>query len=269
MKPESHKLAVIARSVGVNPCAVYEIFRRIRKAVMDEGGEVITHELGTFFRSERSQTRKVLNGVEYLIPARTCLALSGVKGPGLDQMEANDLCSTELIDTGSIAIPSGTTFIDLSGRVEVMPGTRLVIKHDVLPPALPGVLSSIFQPYSFSWTTTFSSQSMIIPEVFIMRFGGGFGIPGFQEYQGVDEFPSMGDVIEIEILFLERIEESIWDARISSSLNGEVFRERVDRVDRCNVNIRLASLDQPINSSGATMSSQITPNIGSATVSIF
>ena len=90
MKPESHKLANIARSVGVNPGAVYEIFRRIRIAVMEEGGKVITHELGTFYRSEQSETRKVLNGQEYIVPARTRLFVTGVTGPPVDQANQED-----------------------------------------------------------------------------------------------------------------------------------------------------------------------------------
>lgn len=85
MKPEKHKLAVIARSVGVDPRAVYEIFRRIRIAVMEEGGQVITHQLGTFYRSEQRETRKVLNGQEYIVPARTRLFVTGVTGPPVEQ----------------------------------------------------------------------------------------------------------------------------------------------------------------------------------------
>lgn len=81
MKKENHRVAKIARSVGVDPSALNEIFRRIRIAVMEEGGTVITHELGTFYRSEQRETRKVLNGVEIIVPARTRLFLTGVKGP--------------------------------------------------------------------------------------------------------------------------------------------------------------------------------------------
>lgn len=85
MKKENHRVAKIARSVGVDPSALNEIFRRIRIAVMEEGGTVITHELGTFYRSEQRETRKVLNGTEIIVPARTRLFLTGVKGPPVDK----------------------------------------------------------------------------------------------------------------------------------------------------------------------------------------
>lgn len=85
MKKENHKVASIARSVGISPSALNEVFRRIRIAVMEEGGTVITHELGTFYRSEQRETRKVLNGTEIIVPARTRLFLTGIKGPPVNQ----------------------------------------------------------------------------------------------------------------------------------------------------------------------------------------
>lgn len=269
MKQESHKLAVICRSVGLNPNEVYEVFRRIRKAVMEDGGEVITHELGTFFRSERSETRKVLGGVEYLVPARTCLALKGVKGPGLDQMEVGDICSTEEIPTGIVTVPFGLNSISRSGRVEAMEGTRLVIRHEVLPARVEVEPGSFVSPFFYSWTTTLSSPGMAMPERFGVNFAGGVLIQPQAEYFGIAGSPNPGDVVDMELNFIDRLEANTWNTRIVLKLNDQEVTERFDVVDRCNVDVSFARIDNAVSAPGAAIASDIVPSIQNAVISKF
>ena len=67
----------IVRSVGNRHEEFNEILRRIRAQVMDSGEEtiVISQIVGTFYCQKRRETRRVFQGVEYILPAREVLQL--------------------------------------------------------------------------------------------------------------------------------------------------------------------------------------------------
>lgn len=86
MPREKKSLREICREVGVSHLQVTEVFRRIENVVMQEGKEVITHGVGTFYPQDRAATRRTLNEVVYEIPARRVVALRGPRFPATEQM---------------------------------------------------------------------------------------------------------------------------------------------------------------------------------------
>lgn len=261
MKPENHKLAVICRSVGVNPCEIYEVFRRIRRAVMDEGGEVITHELGTFFRSERKATRKVLHGVEYLVPARTCLALAGVKGPGVDQMEAQDVCSTNPFPTGSFA-PGVVLFNGTrQGQLNVMEGSKFSIRHAVNDPPDPADIETDSRDINSSWATRLSTAGHGFVEAVGIEFSNVTERGVVSEYSFTDAEPIPGDLFGIDVDFIRRQEGTTWLANTSIILNGQALSAREVLIDRCNVVMDVETQNDILSSGGGQRSASAVPSV--------
>lgn len=77
-------LRSLVRQVGNSHEEFNEILRRIRSAVMDSDEDtiVISQVVGTFYKQRRRETRRVLNGVEYVLPAREVLQLRPPAGDG-------------------------------------------------------------------------------------------------------------------------------------------------------------------------------------------
>ena len=269
MKDENHKLAVICRQVGVNPNAVYEIFRRIRKAVMDEGGEVITHELGTFYRSEFQATSKKLNDVTYLVPDRTCLALRGVKGPGVEQMEADDICLTNKLQVGIIS--PGVVLGQQSrfGRIEVMPGTRLVVTHIVSTPSDPSPIESETRSVNATWTTEFNSVGLAEPFSISLEVSNDTSEGVVNKYSFDDKTPEPEDVIELEILFVSRQAGSNWNVVISVRLNGGVSLSSEHVISRCNLTFTATTINRILSLGGGERSANVVPSILQANIRQF
>ena len=268
MKDENHKLAVICRQVGVNPNAVYEIFRRIRKAVMEEGGEVITHELGTFYRAEFKSTSKKLNDVTYLVPERTCLALRGIKGPGIDQMKENDICSTNVLQVGIISpglVPGQQSRF---GKIEVMPGTRLVATHIVSTPAEPSPIESETRLINATWKTEFDSVGLAEPFAISLEVSNDTDQGVVNRYSFDDKTPEPNDVIEFEILFVSREAGSNWNVVISVKLNGAVSLSSEHVISRCDLRFT-ATTNNRVLSLGGDRSANVVPSILQANIRQF
>ena len=70
-------LRTLVRSIGNSHEEFNEILRRIHREVMESSEDtiVISQIVGTFYRQRRRETRRVLNGVEYILPARDVLQL--------------------------------------------------------------------------------------------------------------------------------------------------------------------------------------------------
>lgn len=269
MKDENHKLAVICRQVGVNPNAVYEIFRRIRRAVMEEGGEVITHELGTFYRAEFKSTSKKLNEITYLVPERTCLALRGVKGPGIEQMEEDDICNTNKLQLGVVSPGVVLGSVTRFGRIEVMPGTRLVVTHVVREPDNPSPIESETRLVNSTWITEFNSDGLEDPFSISMEVSNDTPLGVVNRYSFDDKIPSGDDLIELEILFLERASGSNWNVVISVILNGESVLSSNRTISRCNIALTLTAINRPLSLGGGERSTNAVPSILQANVQQF
>ena len=77
MKPDNHKLDVISQQIGIDHQQATELFRRIRSAV-EEGGQVIVQEFGTFYlQTNRARTR-TNRGEVFQVPANQKIRLRGV-----------------------------------------------------------------------------------------------------------------------------------------------------------------------------------------------
>ena len=98
----------IVRSVGNSHEEFNEILRRIYNNVMLSGEDtiVISQIVGTFYKQRRRETRRVLNGVEYILPARDVLQLRPPPMPAreaIDNTETRTFFSTEIFQGDSIA----------------------------------------------------------------------------------------------------------------------------------------------------------------------
>ena len=100
-------LRSLVRQVGNRHEEFNETLRRIRSAVMDSTEEtvVISQVVGTFYRQRRRETRRVLNGVEYIVPARDVLQLRPPPMPAQPvsgETEFRTIFSTEIFQGDSI-----------------------------------------------------------------------------------------------------------------------------------------------------------------------
>ena len=75
MPREKKALREICREVGVPHLQVTEVLRRIERACLEENQEVITQEVGTFYRQSRAATTRTLNEVVYQLPAKEVVQL--------------------------------------------------------------------------------------------------------------------------------------------------------------------------------------------------
>lgn len=78
MKPDNHKLDVICQQIAISHRQGTELFRKIRRAV-EEGGEVIVQNFGTFYRQDNRETSRTLNGVVHTVPENSRVRLRGDK----------------------------------------------------------------------------------------------------------------------------------------------------------------------------------------------
>lgn len=100
-------LRSLVRQVGNSHEEFNEILRRIHSAVMDASEEtvVISQVVGTFYRQRRRETRRVLNGVEYVLPARDVLQLRPPPMPARpvdEETETRTFFSTEIFQGDAI-----------------------------------------------------------------------------------------------------------------------------------------------------------------------
>lgn len=77
MKPDNHKLDVISQQIGIDHRQATELFRRIRSAV-EEGGQVIVQEFGTFYLQNNRARTRTNRGVVFQVPANQKIRLRGV-----------------------------------------------------------------------------------------------------------------------------------------------------------------------------------------------
>lgn len=100
-------LRTLVRSIGNSHEEFNEILRRIYNNVMlsDEETIVISQVVGTFYKQRRKATRRVLNGVEYILPARDVLQLRPPPmpaQPAVGETEFRTIFSTEIFQRDSI-----------------------------------------------------------------------------------------------------------------------------------------------------------------------
>lgn len=74
-------LVVLCREIGLDHLQATELFRRINREVMS-GNDVITQEVGTFYRRDSRARVRRLNGIDYQVPERSTVALRGPRFPG-------------------------------------------------------------------------------------------------------------------------------------------------------------------------------------------
>ena len=86
-------LRTLVRSIGNSHEEFNEILRRIYREVMEseEDTIVISQVVGTFYRQRRRETRRVLNGIEYMLPARDVLQLRPPPVSALPEPEKENL----------------------------------------------------------------------------------------------------------------------------------------------------------------------------------
>ena len=100
-------LRTLVRSIGGSHEEFNEILRRIYNNVMlsDEETIVISQVVGTFYKQRRRETRRVLNGTEYILPARDVLQLRPPPMPALpteSNTETRTFFSTEIFQGDAI-----------------------------------------------------------------------------------------------------------------------------------------------------------------------
>lgn len=90
-------LRTLVRSVGNRHEEFNEILRRIFNEVMLSGEEtiVISQIVGTFYKQRRRETRRVFQGVEYILPARDVLQLRPPPRDGIPVEEEMEMPEDE------------------------------------------------------------------------------------------------------------------------------------------------------------------------------
>jgi len=97
---------------------VTEVLRRIERACLEEDMEVITQEVGTFYKQSRAATTRTLNEVRYQVPAREVVQLRPRRFPGREsRIELRIVRSTFEFAVS----PTFFTSTDIPGGGQVIP----------------------------------------------------------------------------------------------------------------------------------------------------